>query len=131
MAHRGRMLTPRRRKEWSGLPGTIFALTSDSTTAGGILAFAGSGNTILRMMGGYVIGPTSAPAAVDRVVLTVAMGIVSSDAASAGSASLPDPADEPEYPWLYWRQHALFFAGVDPEASAVGAGVRESFDVRS
>ena len=123
--------TPRRRKEWSALLGNILSISGAGTSAGSSLAFSQGGHTVMRMMGEYTIGSIAAPVAGDREGVTVAIGVVSSDAAAAGAGSLPDPASEPEYPWLFWASHSLHYPSTGiQEAFGLGA-VHKSFDVRS
>ena len=125
--------TPRLAKLWSSLPGISQDITAEGTTGLAILNFT-SPTTIMRMLGEYTLSFEAAEtiAAKDDVGLTIGIGVVSSDAAAAGSASLPDPAGEPEYPWMYWASHKLYAM----EATALqrngvpGVG-RWSFDIRS
>ena len=126
-----RMRTPRCRKEWAGLPGFVLDLTGDATGIGGLIAFAGGGFMVLRMIGEYIITPTSGTVALDDVCITMAIGVVSSDAAAAGAASLPDPADEPEYPWLYWADHNFFFGGTSANPGSEVSARAIKFDIRS
>ncbi len=123
-------LPARRAKIWSAIPGISLALTASGTSLGGSISFA-TADTVLRMMGQYIITPTSAPAALDNARVVVAIGVVSSDAFAAGSASVPDPAGEPEYPWLYWADHPLFFSTSTTDPNSGASTLRHSFDVRS
>ncbi len=128
---RPRSNVPRKAKQWAFIPGFTETMTGNGTFATSLFAFT-SHQTVIRMLGKYVICPTSAPAALDSATVTVAIALVSSDAASAGAASLPDPSSEPEYPWLYWASHKFFYTSTDPEAGGSAAGVvRDSFDIRS
>ena len=115
-------------KRWAFMQGSTADLTGDGTTLGGSLQFA-EARTILRMLGEYLIVPTSAPAALDNVTIGIGIAIVSSDAATAGASALPDPIGDPEYPWLHWAQHDLFMPSVGVIHDA-GRGVRQSFDSR-
>ena len=117
-------------KEWNGTLVSLAAFTVNATSLGGLLAFAIPG-TILRMIGEYVIQPTAAPTNLDLAFVAIGIGIVSTDAATLGATAMPDPSDEPEFPWLYWQEHALRYNGVDPEAANAGASVRRSFDIKS
>ncbi len=117
-------------KEWRFLPGVKSDMTANATFIGSSLAFT-SAATVLRMIGEYVIAPTSAPTALDEVIIAAAIGVVSSDAAAVGSSAMPDPNAEPEYPWLYWASHDFYFPGADPEAAIASASVRKTFDIRS
>ena len=123
----------KRRKQWAGIPGILRPMTANSTSVGGSLDFAGGGNTLLRMMGEYSIGPDvdTAPVANDACEVTVAFAVLSSDAIAAGQSAVPDPASEPEYPWLYWRGHALHFNTTSVDPNSPQAVVRHSFDVRT
>ncbi len=119
-------------KQWGGLSSGTSSLTGDGTSIiSGSLAFLES-STILRMIGEYLIcGDSTAPVAADGVVLTVGIGVFSTDAVTAGSASMLDPGDEPEFPWLYWAAHSLFFPDTSQNVSLGARAVRRDFDVRS
>ena len=87
--------------EWSILLGLNAGLTADGTSLGG--AFTPSvASTITRIRGGKMTAIMNGSVSNDQVVLTAAIGIVSADAFAVGSTAVPDPADEPEYPWLWW-----------------------------
>ena len=120
----------RKEKLWVGLPGVSKSFSGNEVSLGGSIGFAES-STVMRMIGLYVICSTSAPVVLDDAFVTVAVGVISTDAFAAGAASVPDPADEPDYPWLYWKVHAFFFAGTDPESASAAASVRVEFDIRS
>ena len=120
---------PRKDKSWTGFLFSTLNLTADSMNLAGSLA-ANETQTIMRMIGEYLISPTTAPAADDAVVITVAFGIVSTDAFAAGAASVPDPAAEPEYPWLYWAEHPLSF-DLSAAFTSVAGAVRHTYDIRS
>ena len=122
--HGGRRMT----KEWTGSLVAQNSMSSNATALAGSVGFAIPG-TILRILGEYVIGLTSDAVATDNCTLTVGIGIVSSDAVAAGAASMPDPTDEPNYPWLYWMSHGFTFEA----AQSVGGPaeqVRHSFNVQ-
>ncbi len=88
-------------KEWDAIPQLTAEVGSDTTLAGGGLAFLGSA-TILRCRG-YVEAHLDETKQVgDLAGVVFGLGIVSSDAHALGSTALPDPASEPEYPWLWW-----------------------------
>ena len=126
-----RVITPRRRKEWAFTPIISNAFTANATFLGGRIAFTGGGHTVLRMLGEYTLAPTSATAALDEAFVTYAIAVISSDAFEVGITGVPDPSEEPEFPWLYWAQHPLFYAGTTSDPSTAGSTVRHSFDVRS
>ena len=86
---------------------------------------------MLRMLNEYIIVPTSAPAALDDAVIAVGFAKVSTDAFALGATAMPDPNSEPEFPWLYWASHKLFFGTTGADPSSAGASVRHSLDVRT
>jgi len=122
---------PRRTKQWRMIESLgPRDFTAPATVFQGSIAFSEAA-TVLRMLGEYVIGPTSAPVAGDDAAVAIGIGVVSTDAATVGGASMPDPDTEGEYPWLYWANHPLFYATTNVD-HAVGTGVvRRSFDIRS
>ena len=125
--------TPRRRKQWTSLLGGG-PLNFTAVGSGGIsnLAFGDGGNTILRMMGEYIITSVPMPVAADGCVITAAIGIFSTDAVTAGvSTAFPDFTAELEYPWLYWASHAFAFETADVDSNAAAGQIRHTFDVRS
>ena len=122
---------PRLQKAWTQLLGQTTAFTADATSIIAGTFTPGEPGTILRMLGEYIIGPTSAPVAGDGVVVGIGIGIVSADAAAAGSASMPDPGGEPDFPWLYWMRHPFFYAGTSVQNGSGQDTVRKFFDSRS
>ncbi len=131
---RGRGGHARQAKDWVPLPSTVLALTASGTFGAPILNFTDA-RTILRMLGEYVISLTGAAATADQVSITVALGLVSSDAAAVGASALPDPNGEPDYPWLYWASHMFNYpqaiaTGGDSNPGDAGA-LRRKFDARS
>ncbi len=130
MAH---VRTRRRPKEWRFIPSSTFAIAGAATQANSSLAISESGATIMRMLGGYVLAPSvvGAPVAGDRETVTVGIGIVSTDAVAVGASALPDPAGEPEYPWLYWRAHSFIYPTTSLDPSGAAGSARVEFDIRS
>ena len=128
---RPRMMVARRRKEWAALPGNNIDMTASGTSLGSSIAFTLGGQTVLRMMGEYAIIPTSAPTIGDRVTVTVAIGVVSTDAFNVGATAVPDPSGEPGYPWLYWASHPFRFAAATIDPRTAASELRHSFDVKS
>ena len=96
-------------KNWEAMPSIDLSLTADGTSLGGGLGFLQPA-TVLRTRGTLVISPSAAVVALDSVKITVGIGVVSSDAFAAGAGSIPDPDDEPEFPWLFWRSDGFFYA---------------------
>ena len=131
MAHRRGTFGPRKAKVWSFMDGGLNGFTGNATSLLASVVSSGDAQTIMRMIGSYIIGPTSAPTALDRAFIGVGIGFVSTDAATLGLTAMPDPESEPDYPWLYWRSHALRFAGTDPESGSAESTVRVDFDVKS
>ncbi len=117
-------------KEWVSIPGKVALLTATGTVGGSKFDFSTAG-TVLRMIGEYCIGPTSAPTAVDGCTIGIGIGIVSTDAATLGATALPDPVLEPNYPWLYWGVHDFYFSTNEADPSAANGSVRRHFDIRS
>ena len=129
---RGRVVTPRRRKTWDGLPGIAIDMTASGTFLGAALAFGEAGSTLMRLIGEYTILPTAAAAAGDEAIVTVALGIVSSDAFTVGATAMPDPGGEAEYPWLYWAAHPLAFNTTALGGNLTDTGMfRHRFDIKS
>ncbi len=120
----------RQAKAWDNIPGAQIVMAADGTFSTASLLF-GEPFTVLRMIGEYQIRSTGNVTALETAVVTVAIGVVSTDAVTA--AALPDPGEEPEFPWLFWRAHTLYFGGSQsPGDAKSGAGhVRASFDIRS
>ncbi len=117
-------------KLWLSLPSFQTLLTADSTNAIAALFFT-SPQTVIRMLGEYVIAPNSAPTAADRVKITVGLAKVSSDAATLGATALPDPAGDPDFPWLYWAEHSMFYPTTSLTGLSDSEVVRRPFDIRS
>ena len=98
MARRGRTIDY---KTWSSLTRSVFNPAAGGTFSGSSFA-SGLQATILRARGYVQATMDSTKQVGDNMTLTFALGIVSTDAFGAGAGSLPDPAAEPEYPWLWW-----------------------------
>ncbi len=121
---------PRKTKQWDGIGATSLSFTGNNTLNGFSLAFTEAA-TVLRMLGEYIVTPGAAPAIDDFAVITVALGIISTDAANLGATAMPDPSTEPEYPWLYWASHQVHYESTAVETGSAATSVRRSFDVRS
>ena len=122
---------PRMPKHWHSIPSISLAFTSSSTLQGGSLALDGPW-TVIRMLGSYLIAPTAGGTFVagDAADIVVGIGVVSSDAFAAGAGSMPDPAGEPEYPWLYWKDTQFSLLGA-PAGDEALSTARVEFDIRS
>ena len=123
----------RRIRRWTSLPGIAATITSAGTTGGSQLSFT-TPETVVRMLGtGIVMFGATVPVASDAVSFCMAIGVVSMDAADVGASALPDPADEPEYPWLWWKCAELFAtdATANRAGNTVGGTFRYEFDIKS
>ncbi len=128
MATRG-SYGPRMDKHWSAHGGISFSATANGLAVGSPLNFDESW-TVLRMIGSWIAGPDAAPTAQDQCTVTIGIGVFSMDAITLGITALPEPLQEPEFPWLYWESHRLFMAGTDVEGRTMSS-VRRTFDIRS
>ena len=88
-------------KQWTSILALGTSVNTDELVQGASLAF-GNSATILRIRGAVQASFDSTNTAGDDITLTWALGMVSTDAFAAGLGSMPDPAGEPEYPWLWW-----------------------------
>jgi len=102
---------------WLNLDDVLNAFTSNALAIIGTLSFTGPG-TIHRVRGGEVSGFFVASAASDLATIVLALGIVSTDAATAGVGSMPAPFGDTDYPWMWWKSFTLS----DSDASG-GQGV--------
>ena len=120
-------------KSWDLLLGVQFSTAVDSTFLGGALGFLEPA-TILRMIvqpALYLLDATRQVG--DGIVITTAIGIISSDAFAAGAGSVPDPAVEAEYPWLFWKSITLHAEEANGDQAAGASVYREvdSINVKS
>ncbi len=131
MADRGRG-GQRQAKLWTVINATRLNLTASATVVGNGTA-VNNPATLLRMLGEYEIGATGGATIVetDFCVVVVAIGVFSTDAFDLGATAMPDPANEPEYPWLYWASHPMSFPSGGDNGTTAGASVRKMFDIRS
>jgi len=118
-------------KQWNGLVEAAAGFTGSVTTLMTSLIFTSAG-TVIRTLCEYTIVPTPGGtfADGDHVTIGIGLAVVSGDAVTIGSTAMPDPVDDPGYPWLYWQQHKFLLNGT-PIGSAIGANVRHSWDSRS
>jgi len=104
------------------------ALQTDSLTLlVASLAFTGP-FTVMRMIGEYGFQSDGTPTDGDAALVCVGIGVMTTDAVTAGATALPDPHDEPEFPWLYWREH-IYMA--DAVLTNPTISLRQQFDIRS
>ncbi len=120
----------RMEKNWSQIDANANAFTGAETFLSAGLGGSGA-FTVLRMIGGYTIAPSTATVAADACRITVGIGVVSTDAFTLGASAMPDPGAEPEYPWLYHKDHRLFFGGTSVDPASMASTARVDFDIRS
>jgi len=127
-----RQFTQRKEKRWGNIGSTPVAMTANGTFIG-LGIEPGNSVTFLRMLGGFLLTPTPGGtfAAGDQVKIVLAIGIMSADSFAVGASAMPDPAGDPDYPWLYWASHSAIFAGANPTGDELTVHVRERFDIRS
>jgi len=122
---------PRKEKQWGFLPLIQLDLTGDGTFGGSAIAFT-SVQTVLRMLGEYIISPTGVVSAADSCTIVVGLAKVSTDAAAVGASALPDPGAEGEFPWLYWMSHSFEYPTVaSGEGGIVSGSLRKAMDIRT
>ena len=107
MAHRGGFSrgAVRQRKHWHSIAGSTVNFTASATAIlGTFTAASGDPFTVLRSIGSLLVWPTGGGTFVasDEATITFGIGKVSADAAALGFSAMPDPADEPDYDWLWW-----------------------------
>ena len=79
MARRRQTGFVRKEKEWTALTGGDQALTGNGTTQlGGSVGFSQT-TTIMRILGEYVMSPTSAPVVNDIARVTMGVGVLATD----------------------------------------------------
>ena len=119
-------------KHWHGITaGEIHLVGTGTQIVGAFSGVATTPYTVLRMLGEYIIVPTSAPTAADAVLISSAIGVVSDDAVAVGATAMPDPLSDVEYPWLYWASHPFHFSSTSVDPSQAGGSVRVKFDMKS
>ena len=113
-----RFRTPRRPKQWSAsnLAGNA-SFTGNATSLVLAAVPAVESVTVLRLRGEIFVGPSGATTALDQARVAFGIGIVTSDAAAVGSTAMPDPDDEPDFPWLWYHLHN-FFSGFTVDGTA-------------
>jgi len=77
-------------------------LTGDSTALFTGQLVAATRFTVRRIRGTITCFLESTLAAADECRVAFGIALVSSDAAVLGATAMPDPAGEPEFPWLWW-----------------------------
>ncbi len=117
-------------KQWASIPALGTAITGDGTFQGGSVAFAVPA-TILRCRGFVQAAFASGVQVGDDMNINFGLGIVSTDAFAAGAGSMPDPAGEPEYPWLWWQEVFLNSEQVEEPVSWGPGALRLDVDTKA
>ncbi len=108
-------------KQWRSIASTNFTGSVNAVFVGPRMDFVDPA-TILRARSKYMVlfDPTKQVA--DQMTVTLALGVVSTDAAGLGSTAMPDPVSDSDYPWLWWGTTVLesqIAAGEDAFGSTV------------
>ncbi len=117
-------------KLWVSIPSFEAGLNANATTVVAGFGFT-SPQTVIRMLGEYLIAPSAAPTAFDRCKVTVGLAKVSTDAFTLGSTAMPDPAEETSFPWLYWAEHHFNFTSAALTGFSTADVLRRTFDIRT
>ncbi len=117
-------------KQWSSTSFASNGFSGNGTALLGQLGFT-EAQTILRMLGEINIMATTAPAAFDACSIALGIGLVSTDAASLGSTAMPDPADEPDFPWLFWKSVGMRWNSTTIQDTDGSGYLRIPYDIRS
>ncbi len=122
----------RQQKIWASLFSSQLPMSANGTFLTSFLSF-GTQRTILRMIGGYSVRSSGNVTTLENAKIVAAIGVASTDAVTLGATALPDPAEEPEYPWLYWQSSTVFFGATQSPGTALAGApmVRRDFDIRS
>ena len=119
-------------KTWTNLVVGNATVSTNTTTILGNGVSSSLQSTILRCrMSDCLVHLDATKQVGDLMVLTFGLGIVSSDAFAAGAASVPDPFDEPEYPWLWWGSYTVEAELAAAEESLGASCFRFSADSKS
>jgi len=134
---RGRSFTARpakRAKAWANMGESGF---TEAFSANGTQIIGGtvgqtfeSRSTILRCRGHGIIQANGAVAG-DQAVLTLGLGLVDLDAFNAGDGSMPDPADDERFGWLWFGSFPVFTGTPLTDVSQVGGAVRYEIDTKA
>ncbi len=117
-------------KEWSSILGISLTMTSDQTLLGAGIAF-GQSLTILRCRTTLLIGLEAPVAAGDIADITLGLAVISTDAFLAGVAGVPDPGDDPGYPWLFWKSYTLRSESATVQSPVGRQVVRQDIDTKA
>ena len=107
----------RQRTEWFGTGSSRVSMTADGIFLASGALVATTRETIRRIRGVIFYSLSGMLSANDRCIVASGIGIVSTDASVAGAASMPDPAVDIDYPWLWWRERTFWAPGVMTNAT--------------
>ena len=101
-------------KQWTSIPSGSVDLTVNQTFPGpGLIAFSAPA-TILRVRGvlrvSFLVTGLTAD---DEAQCVFGLAVLSSDAVTLGQSAMPDPAGEPEYPWMWYGQLIMYSPNAD------------------
>ena len=109
----------RQRLVWQGIPAGSLSLTGDSTNLPPGVFSVGTTQTVRRVRGEILIGMEGTIAADDTARITIGLGVFSTDAVTLGATAVPDPASEPEYPWMWYNSSTFRAPGALTNATWV------------
>ena len=93
-------------KQWAVAPSGLNALSGDQTFFIGSLAFSFPA-TILRVRGFVWAAMDQTKQLGDLAEVTWGLAVLSTDAVTAGVGSVPDPAGDADFPWMWWGSMQL------------------------
>ena len=112
----------RQRKWWGSLADATAAFSGGTLQA--LMVNNNFGKdpvTVLRILGELLVTfPNQTLVANDAAAITVVIGVVSADAAAVGITAMPDPASDPDYPWLWWYSTVLRNFNITTETKGMG-----------
>jgi len=99
----------RKTKVWAAslLGGSVSIVGNSTNLLSGQLQVNQS-RTILRLRGNWYVAFSATTVALDEALITVGVGIFSTDAVVLGSTAMPDPGSEPDFPWLFYDTVRVF-----------------------
>ena len=117
-------------KQWANMSSGVVAFTSSGTDVGGDLGFT-EAQTILRVLCEINIQATATPVALDAATISIGLGVFSTDAVTLGGTAMPEPANESDYPWLFWASHSIRFGSAAVQSDDGSGYLRRQLDIRS
>ncbi len=119
-------------KAWTLIPGSTIAMTASATAVGSNVGFNIPG-TILRMLGEWsaVATPGGTFGTGDKAEITVGLGVFNADAVALGATAMPEPLDQADYPWLYWKSIIVTVPDSSLTGNEIPAFKTRQFDSRT